>query len=68
MDMRSPQASRVGQIRDELSQIMDDLRRAGFLGQTASGVGAAREAAPDPLEALRDGMAPMISSVPQADR
>jgi len=55
-------------VRARLRKLTQLLRDAGFIGDTAAGVGEAREAQITIPNPLSDGMAPMIRAVPQQDR
>lgn len=55
-------------IRDGVRHFTDELRKAGLIGDIPAAVGQDREAAPDPVAILKDGMPPMIRTVPQPDR
>lgn len=55
-------------VRTNLDYLSRLLRSAGFIGDTAAGVGDAREAVISIPNPLSDGLAPMIRSVPQQDR
>lgn len=53
------------EVRSRLSQFAKMLRSYGLIGDTAANVGDSREAGG---QTPKDGMAPMVRSVPQVDR
>jgi|DEB0MinimDraft_10_1074344.scaffolds.fasta_scaffold06002_3 hypothetical protein len=55
-------------VRARLSHLTQQLRAAGFIGDTPATVGEAREPQIGVPNPLTDGMAPMIKGVPQQDR
>lgn len=63
------QPTPMTQFKDDRSSIMDQLHKAGLLDiEELSEFRAKQEAGAGKVPAPRSGMAPMISSVPQADR
>lgn len=57
------------QFKDERSSIMDDLHKAGLLDfPELDDVRIKQEVGAGKMPQPRSGMAPMITSVPQADR
>lgn len=54
-------------VREGVKHFGDTLRKIGIIGDMASTVGEDREAGPG-QPAPKDGLAPMVRSVPQADR
>jgi hypothetical protein len=49
-------------------QYTDQLRKLGLIGEIPAAIGQDREASPDPVSILQDGMPPMIRTVQQPDR
>lgn len=66
--MESNEEMTDNRVREGVKYFSEQMRKLGFLGDTVSNVGKDREAGPDPVVILKDGMAPMIKTVPQADR
>jgi len=63
------QPTPMTQFKDDRSSIMDQLHKAGLLDfPELDDLKAKQEVGAGKLPAQRNGMAPMISSVPQADR
>lgn len=49
-------------------QYTDQLRKLGLIGEIPAAIGQDREASPDPVSILKDGMPPMVRTVQQPDR
>jgi len=55
-------------MRDGVRYFTQQLRQAGLIGEMPSAVGQDREAAPDPVAVIQDGLPPMVRTVRQPDR